>query len=53
MSWTSWSQSITKIAREAQRGIDKVLDISDETIPDEYPPDRNRFIKSIPKFFRP
>jgi hypothetical protein len=30
MSWSSWSQSITKIAREAQRGIDKVLDISEE-----------------------
>ena len=23
MSWSSWSESITKIAREAQRGIDK------------------------------
>ena len=30
MSWSSWSESITKIAREAQRGIDKVLDITEE-----------------------
>ena len=39
MSWTSWSQSITKIAREAQRGIDKVLDISEENGNLEIDPD--------------